>query len=611
MGNDYLLKNCCENKDQISKNDFKKENSLVKSIQKTPLSQIALENIQIKKLWKIPIKTKNVIRKITGSPYDFYDEISLIGIGAYGKVYKVQHKKTLQIRAMKVISKTQLKENFNEESIKNEIEVLKNINHPNIIKLYEVFHDDVNYYLINDYCSEGELCKYLIDFKKFPEVIVRKLMYDIFSAVSYLHSNGIIHGDIKLENLTIDCNAVSEKNEISRKNSSVSETSFQEALNIEYYNNISSNNSTDNNSENNNNNNNIVNNNTDKNLDLCLLQNLQKYDLKLIDFGCSKIFSVKKNNFNDDNIGTITYTAPEVLKNNYTEKCDIWSCGVIMYLLLTGEFPFYGITEEQIKNKILRGKFCFYNRLFKNISYEAKDLIRQCFLYDPNKRISTKEALNHPFFKNEIMDNLYINLDPEIENKTKEAILSLINFSNKSKFFQTIITFLTHNFIPKEEETRLKNVFLSIDSDFDGKISRNDLRNIFYKFKLDISEEELQKIMERVDFDNDGYIDYTEFLQVTINLNNLFTEENLEIAFSSFDTHNDGTVSVLELEEILGLNDKTNRNVIFELMKEINKTELDEFNFEEFKSIVMKFLNKINDENKNNYINEKDYKEIV
>ena len=313
MGNDYLLKNCCENKDQISKNDFKKENSLVKSIQKTPLSQIALENIQIKKLWKIPIKIKNVIRKITGSPYDFYDEISLIGIGAYGKVYKVQHKKTLQIRAMKVISKTQLKENFNEESIKNEIEVLKNINHPNIIKLYEVFHDDVNYYLINDYCSEGELCKYLIDFKKFPEVIVRKLMYDIFSAVSYLHSNGIIHGDIKLENLTIDCNAVSEKNEISRKNSSVSETSFQEALNIEYYNNISSNNSTDNNSENNNNNNNIVNNNTDKNLDLCLLQNLQKYDLKLIDFGCSKIFFFFLNNFNDNNIGIITYTATEVL----------------------------------------------------------------------------------------------------------------------------------------------------------------------------------------------------------------------------------------------------------------------------------------------------------
>ncbi len=261
-----------------------------------------------------------------------------------------------------------------------------------------------------------------------------------------------------------------------------------------------------------------------------------------------------------------------------------------MYLLLTGELPFNGITEDQIKNKILRGRFCFYNRLFKDISLEAKDLIRHCFIYDPNKRISSKEALNHPFFKNEIMDNLYINLDPEIENKTKEAILSLINFSYESKFFQAVITYLVHNFIPKEEENKLKNVFLSIDSDFDGKISRNDLRRMLKKFEINISNEEFQKIIERVDFDNDGYIGFPEFLQATVNLNNLFTEENLKIAFNSFDIHSDGTVSVLELEEILGFNDKTNRNVIFEFMKEINKTETDEFTFEEFKIIVMKFL---------------------
>ena len=321
------------------------------------------------------------------------------------------------------------------------------------------------------------------------------------------------------------------------------------------------------------------------------MQNLEKYDLKLIDFGCSKIFSKKNQNYFQDNIGTITYSAPEVLKNNYSEKCDIWSCGVIMYLLLTGELPFNGITENDIKNKILRGRFCFYNRLFKNISFEAKDLIRQCFTYDPSQRISCKEALNHQFFKNEIFDNLYINLYPNIENDIKDALNSLISFSKKSKFFQTVITYLTHNFISKEEETKLKTVFLTIDTDFDGKISKNELKETCQKFEINISEEELREIMKRVDFDNDNYIDYIEFLQGTINLNNLFTEENLKIAFDSFDIHADGTVSVLELEEILGFNDQTNRNVVFEFMKEINKTENDEFTFEEFKNIIMELLN--------------------
>ena len=594
MGND-IVNNCCDKKDENPIIEDKKEKPILNSISKIPFNQIQFEQEQIKKLSNIPIKTKNVIRKITGSPFELYKKLGLIAVGAYGKVYKIQHKKTSQIRAMKIISKTQLKESYTEELIENEIEVLKNINHPNIIKLYEVYHDNLNYYLINEYCSEGELCKFLIQFKKFPEVIVRKLMYNIFSAVIYLHSNGIIHGDLKLENLTIDCNT--NEIDLSRKNSSNSTTSFQDALNINNNSNNNTNYNSNNNSDNSNNNSievsdNIIN---DKyNNELYLLQNLEKYDLKLIDFGCSKIFSKKNQNYFQDNIGTITYSAPEVLKNNYSEKCDIWSCGVIMYLLLTGELPFNGITENDIKNKILRGRFCFYNRLFKNISFEAKDLIRQCFIYDPSQRISCKEALNHQFFKNEIFDNLYINLYPNIENDIKDALNSLISFSKKSKFFQTVITYLTHNFISKEEETKLKTVFLTIDSDFDGKISKNELKATFQKYEINISEEELREIMKRVDFDNDGYIDYIEFLQGTINLNNLFTEENLKIAFDSFDIQADGTVSVLELEEILGFNDQTNRNVVFEFMKEINKTENDEFTFEEFKNIIMELLNENN-----------------
>ena len=110
--------------------------------------------------------------------------------------------------------------------------------------------------------------------------------------------------------------------------------------------------------------------------------------LKLIDFGCSKIFSKYKKNFKDT-IGTLIYCSPEVLKNNFNKQCDIWSCGVIMYVLLSGEFPFFGKTEEQIKKKILSGKFNFNNKHFSKVSEKAKYFIKKCLIYDKNQRITS------------------------------------------------------------------------------------------------------------------------------------------------------------------------------------------------------------------------------
>ena len=90
---------------------------------------------------------------------------------------------------------------------------------------------------------------------------------------------------------------------------------------------------------------------------------IKNFELKLIDFGCAKIFSKHKKNF-EDTIGTLIYCSPEVLKNNYNKKCDIWSCGVLMYVLLSGHFPFFGKTEEEIRKKILSGKFIFNSKYF-------------------------------------------------------------------------------------------------------------------------------------------------------------------------------------------------------------------------------------------------------
>ena len=174
---------------------------------------------------------------------------------------------------------------------------------------------------------------------------------------------------------------------------------------------------------------------------------IKNFELKLIDFGCSKIFTQYRRTF-EDTIGTLVYCSPEVLKNNYNQKCDIWSCGVIMYILLCGRYPFYGSTEEEITRKILIGNFNFDDKHFDNVSENAKDLIRKCLIHDKNKRITVKEAIKHEFFSGEIdINNIF-----EDEVDTKHILYSLKNNSRKiSKFYQTVLAYLSYNFADKEE----------------------------------------------------------------------------------------------------------------------------------------------------------------
>jgi calcium-dependent protein kinase len=120
--------------------------------------------------------------------------------------------------------------------------------------------------------------------------------------------------------------------------------------------------------------------------------------IKLIDWGASRVFDSGKRM--KHTIGTIYYFAPEVLKQNYTEKCDIWSCGVILYILLSGRLPFIGDSDAEIKKKILKGSFEFHKAEFADVSGPAKDLVSKMLTLDPKARVSAQEAARHPWFSN-------------------------------------------------------------------------------------------------------------------------------------------------------------------------------------------------------------------
>ena len=706
---------------------------------------------EVKSLSKLPISNRNVIRQQSGNPLDYYDIIKKIGKGTFGTVYKVMHKKTGIIRAMKVIPKNNLKCGFTDEDIIQEINILKKMEHPHIIKLFEFFIFKKNYYLINEFCTEGDLSEKLSKLRMIPEFIVKILMIQVFNAVMYLNENCVIHGDLKLENIMIDsflnkdgitadrgnkCNFIQslledekEINEYLRQNELKRASTFHNFgkkrfnfNNKKIINNINKkgdDNITENipepdneiklkkrgntirssifknnfyrNKEKNNenkkediksintindanginketknkksafsylngedddeedeksdedsndrkvtqrsdeeiengkkginnikvysenyiknqlNNENIEsekykgfmnNKQTHKKLqseDLNLNLNtglkktltlntmkMKNFELKLIDFGCAKIFSKYKKNFKDT-IGTLIYCSPEVLKNNYSKQCDIWSCGVIMYVLLSGHFPFFGKTEEEIRKKILSGKFIFNSKYFSHVSEKAKDLIKKCLIYDRNKRITAEGALKHEFFADDI--NPHNIFEEKVDSKN--VLNSLKNYSQQSKIYQAVLTFLSHNFADKVELNKLKKIFYKIDLNLDGKLSKDELEIAYKDAGMEMKNEQLNKVIESIDFDGNGFIEYEEFIRVTLPKEQLFTEKNLKYAFDMFDLDKNGTISLNEFKEILGIKKIKDKNVNKELLKEIPIHGKEEMTFEQFKKILI------------------------
>ena len=483
-----------------------------------------------------PIGVSTLIRQTHGNPSDNYINLHNIGKGSFGSVVKVMHKKTGLIRSMKIIPKDNLKEGFTVDEIQREIKILKSLDHPHIIKLYEFYTDDDYYYLINEFCSEGDLSEKLITSKYFEEPVVKQLMKQILIAVLYLHSKKIIHGDLKLENVLIDS--------------------------IQTHNRSSSN---------------------SKTLHSC------SFDIKLIDFGCSKIFTHYKRQF-DDTIGTTIYCAPEVLKNNYDEKCDVWSCGVIMFILLSGELPFYGNSERETTTNILNGKFTFDSKRFNKVSEAAKDLISKCLTYNKVKRITIKEALLHEFFREDDNNNNMCSLLNVNVNVCNEHVVTVLNvfkqLKGRSTFYQAVLTFLSHNYADKREIQVLKKVFFSIDCDMDGRISKEELQCAYDKWNVSVDQEEVDSIFENVDLDKNGYIEYEEFIRAALaNTEELFCDINLKAAFDVFDLDKNGIITLKELSEVLGV--ETNEDNAEMLRRSVFKEGIEGVTFEHFKEIML------------------------
>ena len=288
--------------------------------------------------------------------------------------------------------------------------------------------------------------------------------------------------------------------------------------------------------------------------------------IKVIDFGMSKRFTPEK--FMSEKVGTAYYISPEVLQGKYDEKCDIWSAGVILYIIICGYPCFNGEDDDEIFAAIQKGKIQFPSPEWDDISEDAKNLIKK-MCCPPDKRLTAEQVLQETWVKDNAPNS----------NKTLLPMKKdgFKNYANSNKLRKAVITYIASR-LSEDEIKKIKEVFQSIDTDNDGKLSLEEMKKALSsgEVKFDFNEE----IFKQIDTDNSGNIEYTEFISACIEKNIYLNEEKLKEAFKLFDADGSGKISRDEIEKVLKLG--SNSKEIDNIMAKHDTNKDGEIDFTEF-----------------------------
>ena len=268
--------------------------------------------------------------------FDYYEMLDNLGEGIFGSVKLGVEKKTNQRVAIKIIKKNKTKES-DIELVRNEIDIMKLCYHPYVVHLLDHFENGEYIFIVMEYIKGGSLTDYMKSKKfNFTERRAAELIYQLAKGLKYLHKYGIIHRDLKTDNIM-------------------------------------------------------------------LTEASDKGNIKIMDFGLSKILGKKEKS--TDGFGTLTFVSPEVLiRKPYNKEVDIWSLGVILYLMLSGELPFDDPddNEQNIAKSIVYQDVKFPPEKFSKRSKAVIDLIKGCLTKDPKNRIKIDEILKGEWIKQQL-----------------------------------------------------------------------------------------------------------------------------------------------------------------------------------------------------------------
>ncbi|XP_059314505.1 calcium-dependent protein kinase 5 [Lycium ferocissimum] len=300
------------------------------------------------------------------------------------------------------------------------------------------------------------------------------------------------------------------------------------------------------------------------------------FSLKAIDFGLSVFF--KPGQIFTDVVGSPYYVAPEVLLKHYGPEADVWTAGVILYILLSGVPPFWAETQQGIFDAVLKGHIDFDSDPWPVISESAKDLIRKMLCMRPSERLTAHEVLCHPWIcENGVAPDRA--LDPAVLSRLK-------HFSAMNKLKKMALRVIAES-LSEEEIAGLKEMFKAMDTDNSGAITFDELKAGLRKYGSTLKDIEIRELMDAADVDNSGTIDYGEFIAATIHLNKLDREEHLMAAFQYFDKDGSGYITVDELQQACA--DHNITDVLMEdIISEVDQDNDGRIDYGEFVAMMQK-----------------------
>jgi calcium-dependent protein kinase len=291
--------------------------------------------------------------------------------------------------------------------------------------------------------------------------------------------------------------------------------------------------------------------------------------------------------------GTPMYAAPEVLTSvsmsshaSYDERCDVWSVGVMTYILLCGFPPIQGNTDEETMRKVKRGKFDFPSPEWNSVSQDAKTFIRAMMEKDARKRLYAAELLETThgkwLYKKDARKSIMAMTEDETSNLHFDNLVSNLKKVNNSRRLKKIALTMIATQIQDKEIEELRSQFKALDKDGDGTINRDELQDLLDTMPhLNVQVSDFSNI----DSDGSGEIDYTEFIAATLDARTYQTESNMWAAFCVFDKDGDGKITRDEMKErAVGCSNED----IVNMIKEADLNGDGEITFDEFKAMLMK-----------------------